>query len=58
MFKSCEICGANLDPGERCDCDKTYEEARRKYASLIDTNPFQMKIRMDGKAGDEYEHTR
>jgi len=21
-YKTCEKCGANLDPGERCDCDK------------------------------------
>lgn len=20
----CELCGASLDPGERCDCSKTY----------------------------------
>ena len=22
MYKSCPVCGANLDPGERCDCNK------------------------------------
>lgn len=21
-FRPCPICGANLDPGERCDCNK------------------------------------
>ena len=21
-FKTCEYCGDNLDPGERCDCNK------------------------------------
>jgi len=21
-FKTCEKCGANLDPGERCDCER------------------------------------
>lgn len=21
-FRTCELCGANLDPGERCDCEK------------------------------------
>lgn len=21
-YKTCEKCGANLDPGERCDCDR------------------------------------
>lgn len=23
MYKTCPLCGANLDPGERCDCKKT-----------------------------------
>lgn len=22
IYKTCPICGANLDPGERCDCSK------------------------------------
>ena len=22
MYKTCPLCGANLDPGERCDCNK------------------------------------
>jgi len=26
-FKTCEECGAHLDPGERCDCEKN-EKAR------------------------------
>ncbi len=21
-YNKCEVCGANLDPGERCDCDR------------------------------------
>ena len=21
-YKTCPLCGANLDPGERCDCNK------------------------------------
>ena len=21
QYKTCRICGAHLDPGERCDCD-------------------------------------
>ena len=22
LYKTCPVCGANLDPGERCDCEK------------------------------------
>lgn len=27
-FSECEHCGAALDPGERCDCQKTRAESR------------------------------
>lgn len=57
MFKTCEYCGANLDPGESCDCDNIYEETRRKYMKLIDDNHFQTQIRLDGKEGIMYECT-
>lgn len=34
IYKTCSICGAHLDPGERCDCDghdvPELEEAQRK----------------------------
>ena len=29
-YHTCEYCGANLDPGERCDC---IESVYRKYHS-------------------------
>lgn len=22
MYRECPLCGANLDPGERCDCEE------------------------------------
>lgn len=25
-YHTCPICGANLDPGERCDCEKEQDE--------------------------------
>lgn len=27
-YRTCEFCGTNLDPGERCDCREEYEDAR------------------------------
>ena len=26
-FRECLLCGAHLDPGERCDCQETEKEA-------------------------------
>lgn len=25
-YRECEICGAALDPGEKCDCDREEED--------------------------------
>lgn len=51
MFKKCEHCGANLDPGERCDCDIVYEKTRKKYIKLVDGNYFQTRMRFEEKEG-------
>lgn len=31
----CEYCGANLDPGEKCDCVRADAEKDRKYKKLL-----------------------
>lgn len=49
MFKKCVHCGANLDPGERCDCDVIYEETRKKYINLVDDSHFQTQICFERK---------
>lgn len=41
-YKICSNCGANLDPGERCDC----EEERQKQTDRIIS---MMKINKDGQ---------
>lgn len=28
-FKKCEICGANLDPGEKCTCEQERKQASK-----------------------------
>lgn len=28
-YNTCPICGANLDPGERCDCEEEHDEQIR-----------------------------
>lgn len=35
-YTTCRLCGANLDPGERCDCIRkalTAEQSNRAYPS-------------------------
>lgn len=31
-FHTCPCCGANLDPGERCDCEDETEQDAQKAA--------------------------
>ena len=40
IFNQCEHCGANLDPGERCDCKKAID--KRTYISLLE---YERKVR-------------
>lgn len=30
ILRKCENCGASLDPGEVCDCTKTYDAEKKK----------------------------
>lgn len=30
MYHVCQKCGANLDPGEKCDCQKSKTESNSK----------------------------
>ena len=47
MFRVCDFCGANLDPGERCDCEKVdVEWARTSYRQAKDPEE-QVKILAD-----------
>lgn len=34
-FRQCDRCGANLDPGEVCDCNSKREMLARKYEGLV-----------------------
>lgn len=33
-FNKCEFCGANLDPGEACECRSIEEQNKRKFEQL------------------------
>lgn len=36
-YNRCGICGANLDPGERCDCYERAKENKKKIESMLFT---------------------
>lgn len=49
-FRPCPYCGANLDPGERCECQDKKEQVNRFFASVLqEEENGQMAIQ--GKAG-------
>lgn len=33
-YKTCNICGCNLDPGEVCDCEEKGKENELRFAKL------------------------
>ena len=66
-FRTCPTCGANLDPGERCDCCKTAPEQRRSGAeykngyrmgykhALDDVEAFIVALQDDKKNGIPFD---
>lgn len=37
-YKTCPDCGANNDPGERCECTKSKPYNKGKAENLVDNN--------------------
>ncbi len=37
FYNTCPICGANLDPGELCDCQDEQEREFQKIQSMLRT---------------------
>lgn len=49
----CNICGAYLDPGERCDCKSEREERKRKLGKMYRTEKNgQMRMFLGGQVDD------
>lgn len=36
IYRTCPQCGANLDPGERCDCGRKEKSAVRRESKQAD----------------------
>lgn len=35
IYRTCSRCGANLDPGESCDCEEVAKQERQKAERLL-----------------------
>ncbi len=48
FFNTCEYCGANLDPGERCDCRDIKKERTAEASAPINKNiisPYERSVK-------------
>lgn len=58
-YKTCPMCGANLDHGERCDCNKktavsaTNADGGKAGNGMTSQNPAQMITEKEGKCNNE-----
>lgn len=38
MYRTCEHCGANLDPDERCDCRDKLEQREEELQKMVEVD--------------------
>lgn len=53
-YNVCPLCGANLDPGEKCDCEDERDSMRTFYMESTRVEPMtgQTTFLLDGKEFD------
>lgn len=56
-FRVCEICGANLDPGEKCTCEQERKEAKEQQIINKQVNAF-LQIMRCGNGSIKTEKSR
>ena len=44
QYKVCPKCGANLDPGEKCSCEKQDESVLNQFSLKINHNDSLIKL--------------
>lgn len=55
-YKTCQLCGANLDPGERCDCKESAPSVAADEAHDPDLGPLYNKASIPERPGScKYE---
>lgn len=52
-YRTCQNCGCNLDPGEKCICQRQKGQERETIRKRIRADPAtgQLFFRLDGKEG-------
>lgn len=54
IYKTCDRCGAHLDPGEHCDCDG-YEQPEAEMARIPQRKPnVSRETFFDSEAAQRY----
>lgn len=61
-YNTCPLCGCNLDPGEKCDCEDCEDDKKELeefYGHVIKTTPVigQMTFVLDSKETDYEKKT-
>lgn len=58
-YNTCPYCGANLDPGEPCDCMKEKEKRKRFYEDVTSITPKtrQLSFSLNSMEVVDYEKT-
>lgn len=50
FYRTCPLCGCNLDPGEKCDCETEKKKQEDFYRSMFRTSKSgQMAFVLDSK---------
>lgn len=47
QYRTCEGCGATLDPGERCDCEKEKSACERTLSNAGKSNISNARITLE-----------
>lgn len=57
-YNTCQICGANLDPGEPCDCLNESEERERFYESVTSITPKTRQLSFSLNSMEVVDHEK
>ena len=52
-FDVCPVCGANLDPGEECDCEKSLQAGKEFEKEAEKKTPTEIAVSVGAKGARE-----
>ena len=50
-YDTCSLCGANLDPGEPCDCQKEKKRASKEMQAPVDAKQYIFPVKYNTAGG-------